>query len=55
MRVGFARYQHVAVFFSALQDVFPQARPALTIQHAGDSATGKYNAGMLSVGASYTF
>jgi hypothetical protein len=27
----------------------------LRVQHAGDSATGKYNAGMLSVGASYTF
>ena len=27
----------------------------LRVQHAGDSATGKYNAGMLAVGASYTF
>jgi OmpA-like transmembrane domain len=27
----------------------------LRIEHAGDSATGKYNAGVLAVGASYTF
>jgi opacity protein-like surface antigen len=27
----------------------------LRIQHAGDSTTGKYNAGMLAAGASYTF
>ena len=27
----------------------------LRVQHAGDSATGRYNAGILAVGASYTF
>lgn len=27
----------------------------LRIEHAGDSVTGKYNAGILAVGASYTF
>jgi hypothetical protein len=27
----------------------------LRIEHAGDSATGKYNAGILAAGASYTF
>jgi opacity protein-like surface antigen len=27
----------------------------LRIEHAGDSATGKYNVGILAVGASYTF
>jgi opacity protein-like surface antigen len=27
----------------------------LRIQHAGESTTGKYNAGILAAGASYTF
>ena len=46
---GFRRVSYVlAGHWSARLDY-------LQIEHAGDSSTGKYNAGILAIGASYTF
>jgi hypothetical protein len=65
-----ARNQHLAVILIDFQGLVTVASTGasgldqtgcvarldpLRIEHAGDSTTGKYNAGILAVGASYTF